>query len=203
MEVTCQNCNSKLTLPDDKVPAGKTVSFNCPSCKGKVTVTGSQGGGGKQVEEGHAQRLDATQPGAMLCHNKPDALKEILEGMGYQVHNPTSHIDANKNFQFNKYNLILITQDFEKVPHDCDSILTTLQNANMDSRRESFVIYVGSDVESFHGMQAYGLSVDAVISTDDASKGGDELVASIKNAIDDKELSYRVFFETMKELGRA
>ena len=39
MKVDCENCGSKLNLPDDKLEPGSAFSFNCPKCKHKNTVT--------------------------------------------------------------------------------------------------------------------------------------------------------------------
>jgi predicted Zn finger-like uncharacterized protein len=38
MEITCSNCNTKLNVPDDKIPKGQTVIINCPKCKNRITL---------------------------------------------------------------------------------------------------------------------------------------------------------------------
>jgi hypothetical protein len=38
MEVTCNQCNAKLNVPDDKIPKGQTFKINCPKCKEKITI---------------------------------------------------------------------------------------------------------------------------------------------------------------------
>jgi hypothetical protein len=38
MEITCSHCDTKLNVPDDKIPGDQTVWFNCPKCKGKITI---------------------------------------------------------------------------------------------------------------------------------------------------------------------
>ena len=42
MEITCDSCQSKLKIPDEKIPADKVASFACPKCKGKITITPGQ-----------------------------------------------------------------------------------------------------------------------------------------------------------------
>ena len=38
MEVTCAQCNTKLNVPDDKIPKDQMVRINCPKCKNKITI---------------------------------------------------------------------------------------------------------------------------------------------------------------------
>lgn len=38
MQLECKHCHKLLNLPDDKLPAGRPFSFNCPYCKEKNTA---------------------------------------------------------------------------------------------------------------------------------------------------------------------
>jgi len=38
MKVECENCEKSFELPDDRLPAGKKISFPCPACKSKITL---------------------------------------------------------------------------------------------------------------------------------------------------------------------
>lgn len=38
MKVTCPSCQKAINIQDDKLPAGKTVKFGCPFCKGMITT---------------------------------------------------------------------------------------------------------------------------------------------------------------------
>jgi len=38
MEIVCTNCNSKLRIPDLKLPPGKSASLRCPKCKTKIQL---------------------------------------------------------------------------------------------------------------------------------------------------------------------
>lgn len=38
MKVECENCAKAFELPDDRLPAGKKISFPCPACKSKITL---------------------------------------------------------------------------------------------------------------------------------------------------------------------
>jgi len=39
MNVDCDKCHAKYSIPDEKLPVGKTVKVNCPKCKSKIEVT--------------------------------------------------------------------------------------------------------------------------------------------------------------------
>lgn len=205
MEVRCKNCNAKINISEEKIPEGQTFSFNCPSCKGKVTVSQAKVPEAATGGEREAQvfRADSTQPGAMICHTDSAQLKELAEKLGYQVHVPGSHLEAARNLRFNDYRLIIITDDFEKVPHDGSSILQTLQNTAMDKRRKTFVLYIGPDVKTFDTMKAFSISVNAMIASDDFASKGDDYIEPLKRAIFENELAYKVFFETMAATGKS
>ncbi|MEJ2589313.1 MAG: zinc-ribbon domain-containing protein [Deltaproteobacteria bacterium] len=38
MEIVCDNCYTKLSVPDDKIPEGQRVGIKCPKCQNKVIV---------------------------------------------------------------------------------------------------------------------------------------------------------------------
>lgn len=38
MRIECPECQKSYTLPDERLPRGKVVSFPCPACKGKIKL---------------------------------------------------------------------------------------------------------------------------------------------------------------------
>jgi len=40
MEVSCEKCRARFTIPDEKVPKGKVLKLNCPKCKGSISLGG-------------------------------------------------------------------------------------------------------------------------------------------------------------------
>jgi predicted Zn finger-like uncharacterized protein len=40
MEVSCEKCRARFTIPDEKVPKGKAVKLTCPKCKGSISLGG-------------------------------------------------------------------------------------------------------------------------------------------------------------------
>lgn len=38
MEIICTGCNTKLNIPDEKLPKEQVVKINCPKCKTRLTI---------------------------------------------------------------------------------------------------------------------------------------------------------------------
>ena len=36
MDVACEKCQGKFTIPDEKVPKGQAFSLTCPKCNNKI-----------------------------------------------------------------------------------------------------------------------------------------------------------------------
>ncbi|KJS30305.1 MAG: hypothetical protein VR64_16490 [Desulfatitalea sp. BRH_c12] len=79
MRIVCSTCQKSYTLPDERLPQGKVVSFPCPACKGKITLD-------LRIEEeiaGASDRLvykplaDETESGL----STDDLKKKIIKGI--------------------------------------------------------------------------------------------------------------------------
>ena len=198
MDVTCSSCSKKINVPDEKIPKGQPFSFNCPSCKSKITVSG--GSSGVQDAQAKASFSPMTdKPLAMLCHPKPDQYRQTLESMGYELHAPEHHLEAINALRQADYSLVFITREFEETPHSEGSILATLQNMNMAERRNSFVIFVAPDVQSFDSMEAFALSVHLLISSEEMKSSA--IKTRIEREIEENDRKYKVYFEVMDSLG--
>ena len=197
MDVTCSSCSKKINVPDEKIPKGQSFSFNCPSCKSKITVSGGGSTGQETAAVGFTPMTD--KPLAMLCDPKPDQYKKTLEEMGYELHTPEHHLEAINALRLADYSLVLVTKEFEDAPHSEGSILATLQNMNMAERRNSFVIYVEPGIKSFDNMEAFALSVHLQISSEEMKNSS--IKTRIEREIEENDRRYKVYFEAMDSLG--
>lgn len=200
MDVTCSSCNKKINVPDEKIPKDQSFSFSCPSCKNKITVSAGVGAASESaVPAAFSQMTD--KPAAMLCHPKPQPqkYKQTLEELGFEVHAPEHHLEAINALRLTDYSLVLVTKEFEDVPHSEGSVLTALQGMNMAERRNMFVIYVAPGIKSFDNMEAFALSVHLQISSNEMESSSIKTI--IERAIEENDKRYRVFFEAMDSLG--
>jgi predicted Zn finger-like uncharacterized protein len=69
MEVSCEACRTRFTIPDEKVPKDRLIKLACPKCKGIISV-GSEspapvpGSGSGEVSTGEEFRLRFIEPKA-------------------------------------------------------------------------------------------------------------------------------------------
>jgi hypothetical protein len=198
MEVTCTYCSKKINVPDEKIPKGQTFSFNCPSCKNRITVSGGAGESGElSTPAGFSPRTD--RPVAMVCHPKPEKYKHLMEEMGYEVHTPAHHLEAVNSLRLSDYRLVLVTSEFEAIPQSEGSLLEALQNMNMADRRNMFVIYVAPGLKSFDNMEAFALSVHEQVSSEDMES--DSIKTRLERSIEENNRNYKVYYEAMESLG--
>ena len=38
MQITCEQCQSKFNIADEKIPEGKVSTLRCPKCKSTITI---------------------------------------------------------------------------------------------------------------------------------------------------------------------
>ena len=41
MEIICEKCNTRLNIPDEKIPIGQQATVGCPKCKNRVMLNTS------------------------------------------------------------------------------------------------------------------------------------------------------------------
>jgi len=214
MEITCQNCNAQIKVPDQKVPKDQPFAFKCPSCQGRIIVEPSQSSGASgdlPKSEIHTppagiapmKVMDIGKRTAMICHTKPDPLKRLAHEFGYQAYLPGDHVTAIKSLRFNEYNMVICSSEFERIPHDRATILQTLQRLGMEKRRKMFVIFIGEDHSSFDRMTAFAMSVNLFIAKSDFENNLNKLMAPIKNELGEHELNYFIFNKTLTVIGGA
>lgn len=64
MEVTCGQCKTRFSIPDDKVPKDKVIKLSCPKCKGKISVGGEAPVQDAKADETAQLRMETTEPSA-------------------------------------------------------------------------------------------------------------------------------------------
>jgi predicted Zn finger-like uncharacterized protein len=65
MKITCQSCQAKYTIADEKV-AGKTVKIKCKKCGATIVVSGADAGAAPAAAAPQPQAYGAQAPGPMM-----------------------------------------------------------------------------------------------------------------------------------------
>lgn len=219
MKVDCQNCHVKINVPDDKLVPGESFAFTCPKCKTKNTVdipgndapveapdTEESAAPEEAEEEFEDYGDDDSDAGgfyeegakiALICFDEGSAQDQLVQAvgeLGYVPVIPESARDAMTRIRVTHFDLILLDKGFDGNSEDFHPIHRFLQPMNMSTRRHIFFALFGEDLKTGDHMNAFKLSVNAVVSLDDE----DIFDKVLHKAIADYERFYRVYFEFEK-----
>jgi predicted Zn finger-like uncharacterized protein len=212
MEITCENCQSRFKLPDEKVPAGKATRLSCPKCKGQITVAPPSGPGsllkngleetGYDASEKPFDFIEEEGNTALACESDPVMLKKIVDTLNlleYHVTVSESGRDALKKMRYHQYDLVVINEAFHCTGPDTNMVLLYLERLNMSARRDIYVTMISSQYRTMDQMMAFRHSVNLIVN----SKNIDDIGKIIQRGLTDHDFFYRVFKDTLKEVGRA
>ncbi len=220
MEIVCNNCNSKLSVADDKLPEGKAASIRCPKCKNKISID-------LRNRPENGQAADAPKPNsfnfdegtddydasekpfdfleeegntALVCENDPEILKQInivLGIMDYSVATAESVRDALKKMKYHTYDMILINETFDGSDPDANGLLVYVERLSMDVRRNIFVGLLTRRFSTMDNMAAFLKSVNITINVKDIGS----IDRILSRGINEYELFYAAFKDSAKKLG--
>lgn len=227
MEITCDNCQSKFKIPDNKIPPGKTASFLCRKCKHKITVSSSQvpdssgfdltgestsvsGFDSAEDEFADVYESDETpfdfaeEEGltALICVSDEKLtqkkIKPVLEFMEYHVSEVDSTRNAIKKMRYHSYDLIVVDEEFDTKHPDANGILIYLSRLNSDIRRNIYAILLTQRFRTMDFMRTLNKSVNLIVNIKDIEEF-DKILGRGKS---DSDMFYRVFKESLKNTGR-
>jgi predicted Zn finger-like uncharacterized protein len=225
MEVTCDQCQGKFKISDEKIPAEQVVFIPCPRCKKKLTLdtrTKKLPTLTDPVKVGHSadknlietvssgvydaseKPFDFLGPGvktALVCESDAGVLSKLrlaLKQMGYHTVEPESATDALKKMRFHFFDLIVMNELFDSPSPDDNPILTSLNDLAMSVRRNMFVALITTRFRTMDNMAALNKSVNVVIH----SRNLDEIAKILRRAIDEHQAFYSVFQAALVKTGR-
>ncbi|MDP4856041.1 MAG: zinc-ribbon domain-containing protein, partial [Desulfobacterales bacterium] len=178
MEITCENCQSRFKLPDEKVPAGKATRLSCPKCKGQITVAPPSGPGsllkngleetGYDASEKPFDFIEEEGNTALACESDPAMLKKIVDTLNlleYHVTVSESGRDALKKMRYHQYDLVVINEAFHCTGPDTNMVLLYLERLNMSARRDIYVTMISSQYRTMDQMMAFRHSVNLIVNS--------------------------------------
>lgn len=217
MEIVCGQCQSRFKVPEDKIPADKAVSIPCPKCKNKITVQ-------KPDDSISAGRSDASPPDDFLAETydaaekpfdfveeegktalvcEPDAAVKktviaALEQMEYHITDAKDAAEALSNMRYHVYDLVLVNEAFDTSDPDRNRVLNYLERLPMAIRRNIFVVLLSGRYRTQDNMMAFNKSVNMILNAKNIRGIGKILGRSIT----ENDLFYRVYKDTLKNLGK-
>ncbi|MEW6261000.1 MAG: zinc-ribbon domain-containing protein [Thermodesulfobacteriota bacterium] len=224
MEVLCSQCQTKLRIPDEKIPEHQTVVLACPKCRNRIPIERQKRQPVRELEPIDVQHpvrssvpdeseaydsadrpFDFIAPGAktaMICSSDMEVRSMIsaeLMALGYYPIMPQSCEEGLKRMRFHVFNLVIVDERFDADPGEMHPILDHIHRLAMDIRRTMFVVLLSDRFRTMDDMAAFHQSVNLVIN--DRNVG--EFTKILKRATADHEAFYSVFFDCMTKLGKS
>ena len=220
MDITCNKCQSKFKIPDDKIPAGKTAAFNCPKCREKILI-----GPGRESEkksdppravpavheEVHAEDYDAADKPfdfveeegktALVCESDPGLKEKItaaLQGMEYHITEAESGRDALKKMRYHVYDLVLVNEEFDTSDPDSNGVMIYLERLSLNMRRNIFVVMLSKRFRTLDSMMSFNKSVNMIVNVGNIN----EIDKILRRGMADHDMFYRVFTDGLRKAGR-
>jgi len=139
---------------------------------------------------------------ALVMDNDPDHtqdIKEALEELGDKYIHAENTQKAVSKIRFQNFDLVILSDNFDKVSLEQSPILNYLNHLSMSVRRKVFLVLISDKFRTMDHMMAFTMSANLVINAKDLDKFSNIL----KRAVSDNEKFYKVFFDTLKETGKA
>lgn len=208
MEVVCESCQARFNVPDDKIPAGKSIRAACPKCKSKITIAAREAdspedAGGKAG----AERYDAADKPfdfveedaltALICEPDPairEKVASVLELMEYHLTTVSTTREALKKMRYHSYNVVVVNESFDTKNPETNGVLLFLERLTMASRRGIFVCLITTRYRTMDHMMALNKSVNMIINAKNIHDFGKILSA----AITENDIFYRAYRDTAK-----
>ena len=217
MDITCNSCGKTLKIPDEKLPPNQMVSISCPNCKGKIRIDtrkpdedivskkkeAVEEAGFDEYEEDTGS-IDLIEEGTRLAlvldgddgHLK--AIDSALEELSYKSIVSPSIQEAMGKLRLHHFDMIILSDGFDGQDFENSPITHFLNHLSISIRRKTFLVLVSDKFKTLDNMMAFGKSANIVVNPADISN----LALALKKAISDNEKFYKVYMDTLKEVGK-
>ena len=202
MQITCQACQGKFRIADEKIPENKSVNISCPKCKKKIRVNGRMSEQKNEMNAVSTGELPFDVLGdeqtAILCCNQDkagQAVQKSLAETGFKTVFVDNSADAIKMSRFHPFDVAVIDENFDPEIETSKHIFNHLQLLPMSSRRKLFVAYITDKYRTNEHMGAYCQSVNLIVNR----KQIPEFKTVFGQAIKENDTFYAVYNETMKK----
>lgn len=215
MEINCQNCQGKLRIADDKVPAGKSAFIKCPRCQSRISVTAPDkeetlaeasfddlfdfAGDNEEGYDASEKPFDFIEEEgrtAMICESDAlirEKLKPTLDILEYHITEVPNSREALKKMRYHTYDLILLNEYFDTRDPDANAVLIYLERQAMETRRNTFVTLLTTRFRTMDHMTAFQKSVNMILNL----RNIDDFDKILQRGMADYGLFYKVFKEAL------
>ncbi len=210
MNLTCQHCNTKLSIPDHKLPKDKEATLKCPKCKEKIKISSTvptplQSDQSVQSSiEIQNQPLQASFEGrlnALVCVGNENLKKKIhstIKQMGIDAAVVSDARTALNKMEYHIYHLVIIDDSFDQ-GNGAKNVIARLNNIDMSLRRRICLVKISDDINTNDNMTALHSSVNAIVHLNDVI----HIEAFLSKVLSEHKNVYTVYNESLKLAGKA
>jgi predicted Zn finger-like uncharacterized protein len=126
-------------------------------------------------------------------------IKQPIEELGFKTILSADTRGALEKLRFHHFDLILLTDDFDGQELGNNPIMNYLNHMSMSSRRRIFLTLLSNHLHTMDSMTAYAMSANMVINLKDIAN----LSAILKKGLIDHEKFYKIFMDTLLEVGKS
>lgn len=205
MKTICNNCQTRLKIPDHKISSGRPAAFACPKCKNNLKLDQGQNGSEQisRIDPGDTflDFIDDESQTALVCEQNllvRKTIKDALSSLGYRITAAENTRDALKRMRYYSYGLVVVNEDFDTDNPEINGILIYLERLSMTVRRNMYVVMVNNRYRTMDNMIALNRSVNLVINV----KNTGDIGKILSRGITDNKYFYSVFKQTLIEVGR-
>ncbi len=219
MKVQCSSCSKDINIPDEKVPKDQAFNLTCPACKTKNRIDQHLK---KEEPQPPEEPISDTDTMFMVTdedfeddepmeiydeHDKialvmdqknEDEINKALTDLGYKLQTARTPDHGVHKMKFTEFHVVVFHERFGGVDREENPLYKFIQDLPMTTRRKTFISMVGPELKSTDNMQAYAYSVNQVINEKDM----DKLDVILKKGINENDMFYRIYKETMVALGK-
>lgn len=202
MNVICQQCKTKLNIPENKLLQGRESVFKCPKCKEKITVPPVNKPNPSTLNTSDiSKNIFEGRENAMICIEDPAMKKKVfsmITQMGFNAETVIDVKDALDRMEYHVYHLVILDEDFDE-KKGTQRILNRMNTIDMSLRRQICLVLISSRYNSNDNMAALHASVNNIIHMDDIS----HLDSFLSQILLDHKNFYIVYNESLKQTGKA
>lgn len=211
LSLTCPKCKKRITLdPFEESSQAKEVKETNNSqelflAEEKPKDTSSSSSKSYSYDEYSADlELHFLEEGTKLAlilasdRDEENKLKAALEEIGYRTVSSPNTRDATGKMRFHRFDTIVLCDGHDGQPLDQSPILGYLNRLTMSVRRQIFLALVGDQFKSMDNMMAFAMSANLVIGRRDI----DQMPLIMNKAISENDRFYKVFMDTLAEVGK-
>ncbi len=193
MNVTCDNCKTRLTIPDNKVPQDRDSTFKCPKCKETIKISAVKPEK-QDLDFSLENKLNAL---ALVCIGDNDLQKKVysvVKDIGFNAKAVDTSKEALKKLEYHIYPLVLLDEAFDQ-NRGVTRIMDKLNAIDMSLRRKICLVLMSRQFNTNDNMSALHASVNCVINVDDVA----HLTSVLPKVLTDHKNFYTIYNASMKK----